>query len=314
VSDFPPASGVRAQWDDLPTALRAQIEAALGTSVVAAVSQSGGFSPGVAARVRGADGSRAFIKAVSEDANPFAPSLHRAEIDVARRLPAEVPAPALRWWHNDGNWVVLLFDEIEGVGPELPWRSAELARVLDAVHALSRQLTPAPFAAEPATTKLEPLMNGWHDIAADDEARDALTGVWRERLDELVELESGWREAVAGDTLLHLDVRADNVVLTDDRVYFVDWPWAGVGAAWLDLALMLGSVAMQGGPDPETVWASHPLAAAADPAHVDVIVGALAGTFTRECRKPAPRGLPTLRAFQAGHAEQFQRWFAKRRF
>lgn len=54
--------------------------------------------------------------------------------------------------------------------------------------------------------------------------------------------------ASRGDTLLHLDLRADNIVLTADRVYTVDWPSAAVGAWWVDVLGMAPSVAMQGGP------------------------------------------------------------------
>ena len=74
----------------------------------------------------------------------------------------------------------------------------------------------------------------------------------RDRLDELVDLERRWPEAASGKSLLHLDVRADNVLLTPDRVHFVDWPWAAVGARWLDVVAMLPSVVMQGGPPPRT--------------------------------------------------------------
>lgn len=35
-----------------------------------------------------------------------------------------------------------------------------------------------------------------------------------------------------GPTLLHSDLRADNLLLTPTRVVAVDWPWASVGAAW----------------------------------------------------------------------------------
>ena len=61
-----------------------------------------------------------------------------------------------------------------------------------------------------------------------------------------------------GSSLLHLDVRADNLLLTADGVCFTDWPWAATGAPWLDLVAFLPSVAMQGGPDPESVWRAHP--------------------------------------------------------
>lgn len=62
---------------------------------------------------------------------------------------------------------------------------------------------------------------------------------------------------------IHSDLRADNIVLAGGRVYFVDWPHASVGAPWVDLALFLPSVAMQGGAAPEEVFWANPLVAAA---------------------------------------------------
>jgi hypothetical protein len=61
----PPASNVRIPWSDLPARVRAEVERRLGSPVVAARTQTGGFSPGVAARLELADGGRAFVKAVS---------------------------------------------------------------------------------------------------------------------------------------------------------------------------------------------------------------------------------------------------------
>jgi hypothetical protein len=91
-----PAGGVRVAWDDIPATLQAAIEEVCGASVAEAMTQPGGFSPGVAARVRCADGARWFVKAVSAEANRHSPLLHRREaqnlaaldpIIAARRLP-----------------------------------------------------------------------------------------------------------------------------------------------------------------------------------------------------------------------------------
>ena len=49
----------------------------------------------------------------------------------------------------------------------------------------------------------------------------------------------------AASATLDLDVRADNVLLTEDGVCFTDWPWAATGAPWFDLIAFLPSVAMQ---------------------------------------------------------------------
>jgi hypothetical protein len=56
----PPASGQRLAWADAPAWLRAEVAARLGGEVVAAATQPTGFSPGLAVRLRLADGRRAF--------------------------------------------------------------------------------------------------------------------------------------------------------------------------------------------------------------------------------------------------------------
>ena len=48
----PPATGQRVAWADVPDWLRDEVAAGLGGTVVEAVTQPGGFSPGVAVRLR----------------------------------------------------------------------------------------------------------------------------------------------------------------------------------------------------------------------------------------------------------------------
>src|SRR5688500_20403917 len=59
----PDAAGLRFDWSDVPECARAAVEDRLGSPVVSAASQSAGFSPGVAARLRTDDGRRFFAKA-----------------------------------------------------------------------------------------------------------------------------------------------------------------------------------------------------------------------------------------------------------
>jgi hypothetical protein len=58
----PAAEGIRVAWEELPEAVRAAIEKVCGAPVEAASTQPGGFSPGAAARLRCADGTRWFVK------------------------------------------------------------------------------------------------------------------------------------------------------------------------------------------------------------------------------------------------------------
>ena len=115
----PAAEGTRVAWEDLPADVRAAVSGICGAPVVRARTQRGGFSLGVAARVRCADGTRWFVKAVSAEANPLSPLLHRREVRnlaaldpviVARRL----PIPRLRGTADLGPWVALVIDDVAG--------------------------------------------------------------------------------------------------------------------------------------------------------------------------------------------------------
>lgn len=320
--------GNRLAWADLPVDVAARIEDRLGTTVVEALDQAGGFSPGLAARLRLADGDRVFVKAVNAARNPHSPGMYRREAAVMAVLPAGTPAPRLRWTMDDGDWVVLAFDEVDGVPPELPWRAGDLHRVLAALTDLSAALTPAPVitdgsgaAAAGGTTGLTTVaeelredFTGWRTLAAEPDPRLADVDPWAAaNLAALAGWEARWEDGARGDTLLHGDLRADNMLLTPDGgVVFVDWPAACVGAPWIDLVALLPSVAMQGGGDPEELAAAHPLVRAADPDAFTAVLAALAGYFVEGSLRPAPPGLPSVRGFQRAQGLVALRWLRHR--
>ena len=122
----PRAAGVRIAWPSVPARLRCAVEQQLGGRVVEAVTQPGGFSPGVAARLKTATGTRAFVKAVGPELDPESPGIHRAEARIAAALPEGTPAPRLLGFFDEDGWVALVFEDIEGTLPVLPWKAAEL--------------------------------------------------------------------------------------------------------------------------------------------------------------------------------------------
>jgi aminoglycoside phosphotransferase len=310
----PPAEGRRLPWSRIPAGLRAEVQRQLGGRVAQAVTQPGGFSPGVAARLRLDNGARAFVKAVG-DLNPDAPGLHRAEIAITRQLPASTPAPRLLGSIDADGWVILILEDIAGRTPAQPWQRAELDRVLGAMADLAAALTPAPITALPVTTSGSNLGQGWQRFGAapDGESQLARLDPWAARhLSACIAVERDWDTAVRGDTLAHGDIRADNILLTEASVVFVDWPWACLAPAWFDLACMLPSVAMQGGPPPDAVLTGHPVARGADPAALTVLIAALAGFFCWHGSQPDPPGLPTLRAFQRAQGAVTLDWLRQR--
>ena len=307
---FPPAQGARVPWGAVPESVRTAVESDLGSRVVEATTQPGGFSPGCAARLRLDDGRSVFVKAVGSEPNPDSPGFHRREAQVAAALPPETPAPKFLVAHDDGDWVALVFEDVEGHEPEMPWRRDELDRVLVALTDLSQALTPAPIDAPPLTERYSELFQGWRLLQA--EAPEGLDHWAAGRVGALAELEARWEEASTGETLLHADIRADNILLTDERVLFVDWPHVSLGAPWVDLLAFLPSVAMQGGPKPWELFDDHPLARDARNEDVDAVLAALSGFFVQRATLPPPPGLPTLREFQRAQGAESLAWLRRR--
>jgi aminoglycoside phosphotransferase (APT) family kinase protein len=311
----PAAAGVRPGWEEVPGRVRAAIEAWLDDRVTVAESAPGGFSPGLAARLQTRDGRRVFVKAVGPEPNPDSSAMHRREAEVVRALPSEAPVPRLLWSHDEGEegWVVLVFEDVDGRSPAEPWRAEDLDRSLDALVALARLLTPSPLPRTiVGSPEFWPIVSGGHWRKLVEERPARLDGWSLRHLDGLAELEAGAPAAAEGDALLHLDLRADNLLLTPDRVVVVDWPHARVGAPWVDLLFFAPSVAMQGGPPPEELLSRYPPARHADPDAITAVVCAIAGFFVGEGLQPPPPGLPTLRAFQIAQGEVAREWLARR--
>jgi hypothetical protein len=300
----------RLQWEQLPRALQNTIETMVGARVINSVSGSGGYSPSLASRCDLDDGRRVFVKAVSPAQNVETPGMLRREIEVTRLLPRDVAAPSLLHEHDDGDWVAAVFEYVDGRAPQQPWRNDELRAVCSAAMQVGnasigeelRSLLPS------AEDRLAPLFDNWEVLAASPPA--GLDPWVVTHLDALVALEAGWRDAVAGDALLHNDVRSDNTLIEPaGRVVFVDWPHACIGASWLDLVCMVPSVVLEGGAPGDVLRLAG---VTVDDRDVDTMLAALAGYFVERGARPDPPGLPTVRAFQRAQAEVTIDWLRTR--
>jgi hypothetical protein len=312
------STAVRPRWADLPRDVRRLVSRRLGGAVDAGPSAGSGFTSGFAAVLHGANGPE-FVKAVNALDNTVIADCYRQEALINQALPAEVPAPRLRWIEEQADgWIVLGFDAVNGGRmPSAPWNADELAATLDAYTVTAEALSAPSEALQ--QVGLKPLGDGsdfadWRGLASGTSSAEALpTWVPTNRLDTLADLETQWRQAVAGDAVLHHDLRQDNVLLdTNGAAWICDWNWPCVGASWFDIVLLLAT-AHADGHDATTLFASHPTAREVDDQQLDAALAALSGFFLVSGAQPPADWSPYIRQHQTWCGEVTLRWLANRR-
>jgi hypothetical protein len=280
--------------------VRAWVEHSLGSVVVSAVTQQGGFSPGTAARLVTASGRRAFVKAVGTSRNPKTPELFRLEIAAMEGIGRLPMAPELYAVYDDGDWVGMLFEDIEGRLPTHPWEQNDAERVLDALGELTDVLDPSPWPDAPVVAvRSHDFLSRWDLVLQDGLAvPDWIEG----RVEELAQLaRTGVRALAEGKALAHYDLRADNIILTDDRVVFIDWAHPGLAPRWVDTVIlhaeMRTSVRLPELPGDEAITG---------------FLAAVGGGLWWGSAQPAPPGIPTMRTWQREHALVHLDWVRDR--
>ena len=226
----------RISWEDLPNELRRAIEARTGPISLAHTAASGHNSP-LAATVATADG-KTFVKGLPSNDRGVKGQLREIAVaPLVRHI-----SPALLWHFDEAGWTVLGYEHIDGRHADYSPGSSDPNALVPVLEALGEieVATPGPF----------------------KRAEDR----WKTYVADVTEL-----EAFRGTTLQHTDWIPDNVLLTSDRPYLIDWAWPTLGAAWMDAACLLIRLVASGHAVKEAeLFASRIAAyAEADTAHID---------------------------------------------
>lgn len=298
----------RLEWAFLPPHLRAWIERRCGSPVVSAISQTSGFTPGFASVLVCEDGSRHFVKAASVKAQRTFADSYREEARKLTALPPDVPAPRLLW-HLDDDWVVLGIEYVAARAPYRPWQDEDLDALLDSLEQAADALTPPPDSLDLDTAEADfaPLLDGW------DALRRTRTDLDPGHVAEAEALARRYAEVVGGDTLVHTDVRSDNVLIDPDgRALLCDWNWPVRGAAWFDsFAALIGPRGE--GVDVDAVLAERRLLRDVPAETFDITLALYVGYFLSQAELPVPPTSPYLRDHQRWQGEVCWQWLAERR-
>jgi aminoglycoside phosphotransferase (APT) family kinase protein len=232
----------------VPPELRAQIVSALGKEPVGWHKPHTGLSPARRFVVRFADGSSAFVKAAVDD--PTEEWL-RTEHEILSRVERTfVPRPLA--WIDSGERPALVTEDLSGAhwpADQFPvlWKPGQFGLLFETLRRVAEVIPSVPLPA--AEQGFEPQ---WPLIASEPDAFLALglcSGDWfRDAIDGLLEAEVS--VPLAGDSLVHSDVRSDNLCFVGDRLVLVDWGGALRGNRDHDLATALSTLPLEGGPDP----------------------------------------------------------------
>ena len=229
----------------------------LGARPVAWTAVARGYTAAERWVVRTEDGRSAFVKA---GANANTCGWLRAEWQVYAAIQARWLAGVLGW-EDDGDVPLLLLEDLSQAHWPPPWTRAQVDVVLAMLADVAA--TPPPATLPTLESQREDLM-GWTRVAGDLRpflALDLCSPAWlAAALPALLRADA--TANLAGDDLLHLDVRSDNICFAGDRAVLVDWNWACRGNARLDVVAWLPSLRMEGGPLPDEIVGDEPELAA----------------------------------------------------
>ncbi|OII10284.1 hypothetical protein BIU97_11720 [Curtobacterium sp. MCBA15_009] len=311
----------RTAWTDVPVGLRERVGRVLGGPVVSARSQANGWSPGSADRVTTADGRRAFVKTVSRSRNEDALTMHGREAHVVAQLPASVRAPRLLDVLTDtvdgDDWIALVLDDVDGTHPGAAGDGSDVTAVLDALDTLP--LATGGLAALPRMAEdLRHDFAAWERLLGDGPLAGRVAEVVPAHVlgagSAMARAATRAAAMVDGGHLVHADCRADNLLVDPaGRVWVVDWPWAGIGAHWLDpLTYLLDALVRGEDVNVEHHLATHPVFAGVPDDAVDAVLAGLAGLFFEHALPPAPPNMPTIRDFQRREGIAAAEWLLRR--
>jgi hypothetical protein len=270
-----------------------RIERAVGSVPVCYTSRPGGYSTADRFSVDLADGRRVFVK--SADAPNLAGWLRR-EHEVYASLSGGF-IPRLEGWDDDGVRPLLVIEDLSDADWVPSWDEARAGAVVDALAEIAS--SPHPPNTLPLRESFPNLFDRWHEVVAEPGPFLA-TGIrdraWLDRcLPVLVEAAAAVDHT--GDSLLHVDVRSDNLCFRDGRAVLVDWNWASLGNPRIDLAAWLPSLTCEGGPQP---WEVLP--------DGGVYAAFISGVWAAVVGLPPPETAPAVREVQRRQLDVALAW------
>jgi hypothetical protein len=240
-------------------------------------------------------GQTVFVKAGTEEVTS---AFLRHEIGVYKSIRGSF-MPDL-FGFDEGDPPLLLLEDLSAHRWPPPWDGHAIEAVRESLRQVAA--TPVSQGLGAIEERREWLCGGWGEIERDPEPFLSLNVCSSEWLQDSL---SALREAaesapIEGDAVIHLDVRSDNICLTDRGAVLVDWNHACRANPDLDVACWLPSLQLEGGPPPDALLPG-----------CGAFAAVLAGFFGSRAGLPAPPTAPGVRAVQLAQLRIAISWAAR---
>jgi hypothetical protein len=239
------------------------------------------------------NGTSIFIKkATDEDTTGWLRAEHRAYESLNGNF-----LPHVIGWDGAPDPILILEDLSGGFWPP-PWSTSRVESVLQLLERLANTKSPGhlpSLAADPT------VFMGWHGVAKDRSGfleLGLVSGRWLDHaLPVLMKAEAAVQ--LAGDALVHGDVRSDNICFLANRTVLVDWNGASRGNPKFDLIAWLPSLHAEGGPAPWAITISE-----------RELITAVAGYFAYRAWRPPLKQGAAVRQLQLAQLRSALPWAA----
>lgn len=277
----------------LHEALAEDVARCLGQRLLTWRPVTGGYSTALRLIVTCADGTSVFVKGATDTRTA---AWLRTEYGLYSQVQAHF-LPTMRAWADDGSSPFLVLEDLSEAAWQAPWTMARITQVLNTLRQVAA--TPPPTCL-PSLDERRSSLSGWAQVEREPKPflRVGLcSAAWLgHSIKALVAAEA--RAQLAGDDLVHGDVRSDNLCFVDgDRVVLVDWNWACRGNGVIDIAGWLPSLHLEGGPLPETILPDQP--------HLAAVIS---GYFAARAGLPVEQASTQIRAIQRSQLQIALAW------
>lgn len=197
---------------------------------------------------------------------------------------------------DDGEFPLIVLEDLSAGTWSWEWSHGYIQRVLNTLDKVANTQLPQDF---PELTWMSEKLTGWQEVAEDPSGFLGLGLVsadWLQRaLPTLMQAES--TATLEGNSLVHFDVRSDNICFYGDRTLLIDWNWACRGNPKVDLIFWLPSLYAEGGPPPWEIALDEP-----------ELIAAVAGYYAAQTPKPVHKQGGAIRQLQLSMLKSALPW------